>query len=153
MNGNVRCYIFVENKKNMKKLAKVLYGMNGVTCIFIGVLHTIAHYSELLTEDIKTRLDHKIVVTGLESNIWDLWQGMSLMMGYFIIVIGVLHLFIISQIQKNNYPPIGASIIMILMLLGVIYAGLNFFSIWQVYGGIMGIALQTTCLVISIKKL
>jgi len=39
----------------MKKLAKILYGLNSITCIFIGVLHTMAHYSDLVTDEIKER--------------------------------------------------------------------------------------------------
>ncbi len=136
----------------MKKIAKILYGINSLTCIFIGSLHTIAHYSDLATEELKTILNHKIVVTGIESNIWHLWQGMSLMMGFLLIIIGILNLSIIKNSGKDKYPPISASIIMILMLLGVIYMGINYFSAWQVYGGIFGIILQSICLFLSIQK-
>ncbi len=136
----------------MKTLAKLLYGANAVTCIFIGVMHTVAHYADLKTENIKTLLNHKIPVSGTEAYIWDLWQGMSLMMGFLLIVIGILHLSIIQRIKKAEYPPISGSLIMIFMLVGVIYAGVNFFDKWQVYGGIFGILVQSTCLVLTIAK-
>jgi len=136
----------------MIKLAKILYGINSITCIFIGLLHTKAHFSDLVSDKIHKILDHNIVVTGIESNIWDLWQGMSLMMGFLLIIIGLLNLLIIFRLDKHTFPPIGASLIMILMLIGVIYSGLNFFGDWQVYGGIAGTVLQSICLFLSIAK-
>jgi len=77
---------------------------------------------------------------------------MSLMMGYLLIIIGLLNLSIIARINKGDYPPISASVILILMLAGVIYAGVNYFSSWQVYGGTIGILLQSICLILSIRK-
>jgi len=135
----------------MKKLAKILFGVNSLTTIFIGILHTIAHYSDLITEEIHNRLDFTAVVTGMESNIWELYQGMSLMMGYLMIIIGLLNFSIIFRLKKEEYPPISASLIFIVMLLGVIYVGANYFSSWQVYGGIGGILLQSIVLVLSMK--
>jgi len=136
----------------MKKLAKILYGMNSVTCIFIGTLHTIVHYSDLVTDEIKERLDFSASVSGMETSIWDLWQGMSLMMGYLLIIIGLLNLSIIARLDKDSYPPISASVILIIMLAGVIYAGVHYFSAWQVYGGAIGILLQSICLILSIRN-
>jgi len=139
----------------MIKTAKVLYGINGITNVFIGVLHTMAHYSDLVTPLIEEKLNFTATVSGIESNVYNLWQGMSLMMGLLLITVGALHLLILFRLPKNQYPPIGASIIMILMLFAVIYAGYNFFGAWQVYGGIMGIVLQLSCLsacVIGVKR-
>lgn len=136
----------------MKKLSKALYGMNAVTNIFIAVMHTMAHFKELVTDEIQNHLNHDIVVTGIESNVYDLWQGMSLMMGFNLFFIGVLHLYILLRTPKTAYPPIGGSIIMILMLMVVVVIGNAYFSQWQVYGGIIGIAVQSVCLFLSIKK-
>jgi len=101
---------------------------------------------------VKNLINHKIVVSGIDSNIWNLWQGMSLMMGYLLIIIGLLHILILIRTEKGEYPPVGGSIIMILMLFGVIYTGHNFFGAWQVSGAIVGITLQSICLVLSIIR-
>ena len=135
----------------MQKTAKRLYGFNSITTIFIGALHTMAHYQDLSTAKIQTLLDHTIVVTGLEASIWNLWQGMSLMMGLLLIIVGLLHLVILNDLEKESYPPIGGSLVMILMLIFVFYAGLNFFSSWQVIGASIGLVLQSICLVLSIR--
>jgi len=72
------------------KLSKGLFLFNGITTILIGLTHTYAHYAELVSDDIKRTLDKEIVVMGTESNIWDLWQGMSLMMGILLVIVGLI---------------------------------------------------------------
>ena len=136
----------------MKKLAKGLYGMNSIANMFIGVMHTLAHFKDLTTTDIQNHLAHDTVVSGIDSNIYDLWQGMSLMMGGNLFFIGVLHLYILIRTPKIDYPPIGGSVIMIVMLALVIIVGNAYFSQWQVYGGIVGIVVQSVCLFLSAKK-
>lgn len=136
----------------MNKIAKILYALNSVTCIFIGAAHTFAHYTDLITLELKEMMNHSVTVTGLESNVWQLWQGMSLMMGLLLIIIGLSHLLILRGLKKEEFPPIGGSLILMLMLVFVIYAGLNFFSAGQVYGGSAGFILQSICLVLSIRK-
>lgn len=136
----------------MQRLSKILYTINSITCIFIGLLHTHAHYTSLVSADLSEMMNHTVVVTGMETNVYNLWQGMSLMMGLLLIIVGLSHLLIINKTGKDAFPPIGGSLILILMLVFVIYAGYNFFGGWQVYGGAMGILLQSICLVLSIKR-
>lgn len=136
----------------MRKLAKTLYTINSITCIFIGLMHTNAHFQDLVTAEVAGLLNHEIVVSGINSNIYDLWQGMSLMMGLLLIIIGLLHLLIIRRLEGNEYPPIEGSLIMILMLDFVIYTGYYFFSSWQVYGGVVGIIIQSICMVLTFRK-
>lgn len=135
----------------MQRLAKVLYTINSITCIFIGLLHTHAHYTSLVSEELAEVMNHTVLVTGTDANVYNLWQGMSLMMGLLLIIVGLSHLLILKQLAKNDFPPIGGSLILILMLVFVIYAGYHFFGGWQVYGGGMGILLQGTCLILSIR--
>ncbi|MEL6699882.1 MAG: hypothetical protein AAFV78_18355 [Bacteroidota bacterium] len=134
----------------MKQLAKISYGINSITCVFIGILHTITHFRELKTEQIRRLLNHEIVVSGTEAHIWDLWQGMSLMMGYLLIIMGTTHLLILRRTSKSEYPPVSGSVLMILMLIGVIYTGYYYFGAWQVSGGTAGIMLQSVCLLVTL---
>jgi len=131
------------------KISKGLFVLNGITSVLIGILHTFAHYNELITNEIHKQLDKKLTVTGVESNIWDLWQGMSLMMGILLIIIGLISIAVIRNLKKGEYPPLNISIIIILMLSAVIYSGVNFFGEAQVYGGIVGILIQSASIFLS----
>ncbi len=133
-------------------IAKALYLVNSITSIFIGLLHTYAHFTELVTEEVKGQINYPIVVSGTQSNIWDLWQGMSFMMGILLIIVGLLHLLILKGVDEKSFPPVGGSLLMILMLLFVIYAGFSFFGSMQIYGGSAGLILQIICLILSIRK-
>lgn len=131
------------------KLSKGLFLFNGITTILIGLTHTYAHYAELVSDDIKRTLDKEIVVMGTESNIWDLWQGMSLMMGILLVIVGLIMIMTILNLKKTEYPPINISLIFILMLITVVYSGINYFGAAQVYGGIFGIIVQSASILFS----
>jgi len=133
-------------------ISKGLFVLNGVTSIVIGLTHTYAHYTELITSEINQLLDKKIVVTGIESNIWNLWQGMSLMMGILLIIVGLISVSIIWNLKKGDFPPINISIIIILMLLCVVYSGVNYFGEAKVYGGVVGIIVQATSILLTKVK-
>lgn len=136
-------------KLNNLKISKGLFVLNGITSIFIGLAHTYAHYNELITSEINTWLDKDIVVMGTESNIWDLWQGMSLMMGVLLIIVGLISVLIIWNLKLGEFPPVNVSLVVILMLAIVIYSGINFFGEAQVYGGSMGIIVQGASILFS----
>jgi len=131
------------------KLSKGLFLFNGITSILIGLTHTYAHYAELVSDDIKRTLDKEIVVMGTESNIWDLWQGMSLMMGILLIIVGLIMTMTILNLKKIESPPINISLIFILMLITVVYSGINYFGTAQIYGGIFGIIVQSASILFS----
>lgn len=139
-------------KVNPLKLSKGLFVLNGITSIFIGLTHTYAHYSELVSNEINTLLDKEIVVMGTDSNIWLLWQGMSLMMGILLIIVGAISLAVIWNLKKGEFPPVNISIIIILMLIAVVYSGVNYFGEAQLYGGIAGIVIQSASIVFSKMK-
>ncbi len=134
----------------MNRLAKILYGLNSITFVLIGVVHLIVHYQELITPEIEAMLHQTIPLEGQgDVSVWQLWQGFSFTMGVFMIFYGLSHLLILRRLDKAAYPPITASIMMILVLLIIVYAGLQFFGNMQVYGGAWGIAVQSLCLGLS----
>ena len=110
-----------------------------------------AHYTDLITDKVQSLLSHDIWVMGSEASAWKLWQGMSLMMGVLLIIVGLSHLQILARLDKQSYPPIGASLIIMLMLTIVIYAGVHFFGGMQIYGGMAGLILQSICLLLTIR--
>ena len=135
----------------MKRLAKILYSVNSITFMCIALLHTSVHYQELVTPEIQAMLNQSIPLQGAEENVWKLWQGFSFMMGAFMFFFGATHFFIASQVNKNSYPPILGSILVLITLIIVTYSGLHFFGNMQFYGGIWGILLQSICLILSLR--
>ncbi len=138
-------------KMNPLSLSKGLFVLNGITSIIIGLTHTYAHYNELISSEINKLLDKDIVVMDTESNIWDLWQGMSLMMGILLIIVGAISVAVIWNLKKGEFPPVNISVIVILMLLAVVYSGIMFFGEAQLYGGIVGIIVQSLSILFSRK--
>jgi len=136
----------------MKKVARGIYWYNGIAFLFVGALHTFTHYQQLLTPSLKTMMDHGLKVNGESSNVWELWQGMSLMMGLSFIIIGLFNLSTILNIARENYPPINTTLTMILMCLFVTYSGYHFFSPIILGGGVFGLLLQIVCLFILLKN-
>jgi len=137
---------------NRLKISKGLFLLNGITSVFIGLTHTYAHYAELISSEIQSLLDKDLVVMGTPSNIWNLWQGMSLMMGVLLIIVGLMSILIIVNLDKGLSPPINISIVIILMLVMVVYSGINFFGDAQIYGGAFGIFVQISSIIFGKQK-
>jgi len=139
--------------KNSKlRISKGLFLLNGITSIFIGLTHTYAHYAELVSDALQDQLEREIVVMGTASNVWSLWQGMSLMMGVLLIIVGLISVLIIVNLKENEFPPVNISVVIILMLLMVVYSGIEYFGAGQVYGGIVGIIIQSISIIFSKLK-
>ncbi len=134
------------------KISKGLFLFNGVTTILIGMLHTYAHFKELVTPEVNSLLDKALVVMGADSNIWSLWQGMSLMMGMQMVAMGLISVLIIWNLKPGVFPPTNISLVIILMLIFVVYCGINFFGPGQLYGGIAGIIIQSVSILLSKVK-
>jgi len=133
------------------KLSKGLFLLNGVTSILIGLLHTYAHFDELVTPAVKSTLDKPLVVMGADSNIWNLWQGMSFMMGHSFVLFGITHLVIGLRLNKDECPPIPFIILMMISCAGAVYTGYYFFGPAQLYGGLFGILCLAISLFLTIK--
>ena len=111
----------------MKRLAKILYSVNSITFMCIALLHTSVHYQELVTPEIQAMLNQSIPLQGAEESVWKLWQGFSFMMGAFMFFFGATHLFIASQVNKNSYPPILGSILVLITLIGFDFSDNQFY--------------------------
>lgn len=73
------------------------------------------------------------------------------MMGISFIVIGILNISSWRKLSKTDYPPILSILAMIIYLSAVIYVGIEFKQVMQLYGGIFGMILIISCLVLTLK--
>lgn len=69
-----------------------------------------------------------------------------------LIVVGLIRILIIWNLKKDEFPLVNISVIIILILVVIIYSGLNYFGSAQVYGGIIGIIIQATSILFSKLK-
>lgn len=134
----------------MNKLARILFLLVGcIFPIFIGALHTITHFKDLVTPEIFEYLQKEILILGEAQTIWNAWGTVSFMMGVSFIVIGLINISILKVTSKAL--PVLPIVAMIVYLLCVIYVGYTFNGAFQLYGGIVGIILMFICLVLNFR--
>lgn len=135
------------------KISKVLYVIIGaIMPIFIGLLHTYAHFTDLVKPQVREYLQKEITVTGETQIMWNTWGVISVMMGISFIVIGLLNISIIRNTDKDKPLPTLPIIAMIFYLSAVIYVGYNFNAAMQLYGGISGMTMAIICLIAHLKS-
>lgn len=117
----------------MKKFSRVIQWMLGIGFVFIGILHLHAHYTQLINEQTANMMAQEVPEMGV--SYYQLYIGMSFMMGVCFIVIGLLNIFLAKTIEKDAYPSIATTIPMIILMSSVAYCGYNFFGPMQLYSG------------------
>lgn len=117
--------------------------------ILIGALHTWVHFEDLVTDQIKNLLSDTMIVTGQSQVIYNVWGLMSFMMGISFIIIGLLHFTLIRHRGWDRYPSIVGCVIILLYLLGVIYAASTFNAMPQYYGGLLGTVMVIICIILT----
>lgn len=136
----------------MKKTANIIYLVLGtIMPILIGALHTWVHFDTLTTSLFKKMLNHSVVITGETQIAYNTWGLMSFMMGFTFIIMGLLHFAFQKYRGWDKYPSLAGCVIILMYLLGVIYAGHNFSAMKQFYGSIIGLILLIICITITIS--
>ena len=122
-------------------LSRTLFLVGSIGFVTIGVLHTFVHLTELSTEALKLRFDAfgAIEVQGASTSSWDLFQGTSLLMGFFSLCFGLVLLAHWSSLSKQTGPNPLICLSALLMLLFIVGIGFVYLTSFQVYGGLFGI--------------
>lgn len=118
----------------------------------IGLLHLNFHY-RLLLPQLATTVGAlgTINLQGMPAGIWDMYQGFSFMMGVCFIIISLLNVAFLRAIPEQ-FPPLGLLLMMMLLLAAVVYAGIHFFFVFQVYGGLLGLVLLSIASALHLRK-
>lgn len=136
----------------MNKIAKILFLITAcIFPIFIGLLHTITHFSQLVTPEINQFLQKEFVILGESQSLWNTWGIVSFMMGASFIIIGLLNISTIKKLSKTDFLPVLSLIAMILYQGCVTYVGYEFEQSIQFYGGIFGGTLLVISLILTIR--
>ena len=125
----------------MIKLARTTFAVGSVAFIFIGVLHTYVHLVELAGVDLRARFERigPVALQGSTVSAWDLFQGTSLLMGFFSLALGFILLANLFQMPKDQVPHRSTCVTTCFMLLGISIVGGLYLSSFQLIGGLLGI--------------
>lgn len=135
------------------KLSRILFIIFGIVApIAIGSLHTFVHFKDLMAPEINQYLQKEFFITDKVQPLWNAWGLMSFMMGAAFIIIGLLNWVTFRRLAKEEAPPVGSILVMMLYLICVIYAGYTFSAWEQFYGSIVGMIGMSVALFTSIKK-
>lgn len=122
------------------RLPRRAYQAGSIGSLFIGALHTFVHQTELAGPELQSRFAQMgdIAVSGGMTPSWDLFQALSLLMGFFAMTIGAVNL---GALRASGRPPLEICVANIAMLIGVIAIGYAYLGPMQVYGGYFGITM------------
>lgn len=124
----------------MVGFSRMTFVAGSIAFIFIGFLHTYVHLVELAGVDLRARFVGigPVALQGSDVSAWDLFQGTSLLMGFFSLALGFILLATLFQSPKGEVPHWSICATTCLMLLGISIIGGLYLSSFQLIGGIVG---------------
>lgn len=136
------------------KLARRTYVAGSVGFLLIGVLHTAVHLAELSGASLEAQFRQlgAIELNGRATASWDLFQGTSLLMGFFSVAVGLVDLGALQAVGRRSLPPPLVAMANIAMLSGIVAIGMAHLGPLQIYGGLLGIALFTVGIVANVRS-
>ena len=130
-----------------KKVSKIVFLLIGcVFPIFIGSLHTVTHFNDLVTPEIQVYLQKEFLILNKPQPLWYTWGIVSFMMGISFIVLGLTNGSTIKNLSKEKRLPLIPVIAILLFQICVTYVGYEYDQSFQFYGGIFGGILALICL-------
>jgi len=135
-------------EREASRLGRGTYTVGSVIFVLIGALHTVTHLTELSTPELEARFAAMgdIEVSAQTVTSWDLWQGTSLLMGFFGAALGLANLGALWS-SRDRRPPVVNCLTTIAMLGIVTWVGWAYLGPLQLFGGPFGIVLFTIALV------
>ncbi|MCH2093714.1 MAG: hypothetical protein MK160_01195 [Rhodobacteraceae bacterium] len=125
----------------MIRLSRRTFAAGSIAFIVIGIMHTYVHFAELAGDDLRARFlgIGPVALQGSAVSAWDLFQGISLLMGFFSTALGLILLAILIQVPRTHVPHWFISLTTCVILLAISIVGALFLSNFQLIGGLIGI--------------
>ena len=135
------------------ELSGILYISGSALFILVGTLHLIVHFKQLTSFETKEKFSSikNIKVRKRSAEVWKLWQGMSLLFGVLMLILGVNNILSLLSLEQNSHPSVLICITNIIVLIIIIYTGFKYFSKMQVYGGFLGLILFIVSLFLTLN--
>jgi hypothetical protein len=127
----------------MVKYARITFGIGCITFLVIGVLHLYVHFAEMSGNALEQRFNEMgmMELQGDQIRLWDLFQGISILMGFFSAALGVALWGILHATPSDKVPNRITCIAMMILLAGISVVGAIYLTSFQLYGGIAGVVM------------
>ncbi|MEM9852905.1 MAG: hypothetical protein AAF841_00505 [Pseudomonadota bacterium] len=124
----------------MIRLARALYIFVAVAFVFIGLLHTQVHFADLASPALEARFDAvgPVLLQETQVRAWDLFQGVSLLMGFFSAALGLTLIAALITAGRGALPHTTLFLPVIAQLIAIAVIGALYLSPFQLIGGIVG---------------
>ena len=138
----------------MVQLGRITFLIGAIAFIFIGAMHSFVHLTELAGPELQARFDAMgpVLLQGNDERAWDLFQGLSLLMGFFSMAFGVALIGALMQTPKTMMPHPLICLSALALLVGIASIGALYLSNFQVFGGLAGIVCFAIPLVARIRS-
>ncbi|MEL6983865.1 MAG: hypothetical protein AAFO29_15675 [Actinomycetota bacterium] len=128
----------------LARIGRTTFLIGCITFIVIGLLHTVTQFTTLSKPEVQTayRAGGPIDVNGSRVDGWDLFAGISVLMGLYSIAIGAFGLVALATTNRaDRLPAPGHSAINVVTLGGITAVGATLLGPLQLIGGAVGMVL------------
>lgn len=125
------------------RLARIGYITGSIVSILTGAVHTSVHYALMSGSEVQAHMDAfgPLTAMGPDIMLFNLWQGLSYLMGFFAAALGATNLAALYSLGKGAHPSKGVALVNMVMMVGVCWSGIMYLSEFQAIGGPAGIVL------------
>ncbi len=132
------------NQDRFARVGRATFRIGSITFIVIGIAHTLTQFTTLSSPQVQEayRAGGPIEVSGQSVDGWDLFAGVSILMGLYAITIGATGLVALATTARvDRLPPAGHSAINVVTLAAIATVGATLLGPLQLVGGLAGIVL------------
>ncbi len=130
----------------LRRIGRRTFKAGSILFVVIGLLHTFVQLTDMAADDIQGDLRAIGMVDRVGAEAWDLWQGLGLLMGFFMIALGLSNLAGLKG-RIDNYPAPGVCGVNVAMFVCITTIGYIHLGPMQLVGGPIGVIMFTIPLV------
>ncbi len=140
-----------QTEPRLRRLGRQTFMFGSVAHVVVGLLHTYVQLTDMAAPTIRGELEAIGGVANVDASAWELWQGLGLLMGFFMIALGLSNLAGMKG-RIDDYPAAGVCAVNIVMFIAIFTIGLVYLGPMQLLGGPLGITMFGIPLVASLRK-
>lgn len=134
----------VDPASGVDRWGRGLFIAGSLVFIAVGLTHTATQFTTLSGETVRTayRAGGPIALNTGDIDGWDLFAGVSVLMGLYAIALGVANLVALRAADRaDGLPPAGTCAVNLAMLVAIGLVGIAYLGPLQIVGGLVGLVL------------